>query len=60
MSSLKPVALQLGFRAGLFRLVQRAVRRREAVILTFHPFSRDGEGHPWGMPIQGFAESIDI
>lgn len=59
MSRLKRAALQLGFQAGLFRLAQRAVRRRQAVILTFHRFSGNGEGHARGMPIQRFAESME-
>ena len=56
MASLKRVALEVGFRAGLFHLVQRALRRREAVVLTFHRFSGNGEGHARGMPIQRFTE----
>jgi peptidoglycan/xylan/chitin deacetylase (PgdA/CDA1 family) len=58
MTSLKRVALQLGFRAGLFDLARRAVRRREAVIVAFHRFWGNGEGHPRGMPIQRFTEYI--
>lgn len=59
MSALKLAALQLGFRVGLFRLVRHAVRRRQAVILTFHRFAGNGDGHPRGMPIRRFAESIE-
>jgi peptidoglycan/xylan/chitin deacetylase (PgdA/CDA1 family) len=59
MVSLKRVALQLGFKAGLFRVAQYAVRRREAVILTFHRFSGNGEGHPQGTPIERFAASME-
>lgn len=59
MARLKHAALQLGFRVGLFRLLQHAVRRRQAVILTFHRFSGDGDGHPRGMPIRRFAESME-
>lgn len=59
MSRLKRAALQLGFQAGLFRLAQRAVRRHQAVILTFHRFSGNGEGHARGIPIQRFAEDME-
>lgn len=59
MSPLKLAALQLGFQAGLFHLTQRAVRRRQAVILTFHRFSGHGEGHAGGMPIQRFTEYME-
>jgi len=56
---LKRAALQLGFQAGLFRLAERAVRRRKAVILTFHRFSGNGEGHARGMPIPTFTEYLE-
>jgi len=59
MSAFKLAALRLGFRVGLFRLLQHAVRRRQAVILAFHRFSGSGEGHPHGMPIQTFAEAME-
>jgi peptidoglycan/xylan/chitin deacetylase (PgdA/CDA1 family) len=59
MSSLKQVTLEFALRAGLFRLARRAVRRRQAVILTFHRFSGNGEGLPGGMPIQRFAEDME-
>lgn len=59
MASLKLVALELGFRVGLFRLARRAVRRRQAVILTFHRFSGNDQGHAEGMPIQRFAEYLE-
>lgn len=59
MSRLKRAAVQLGFQVGLFRLVQRAVRRRQAAILLFHRFAGDGDGHPRGMPIRRFAESME-
>lgn len=55
MNALKHVALQAAFAAGLFGLVRLAVRRREAVILLFHRFSGDGEGHPDGLPIATFS-----
>lgn len=56
MTTLKRVVIQLGFDAGLFRLVRFAVRRRQAVILMFHRFSGEGQGHPKGLPIDRFAE----
>ena len=55
MLTAKHVALQVGFRAGLLRLVRRA-RRHEAIILTFHRFSGDGQDSPRGLPIQRFEE----
>lgn len=58
MASLKHVALQIGFHAGFFRLLQFA-RRRQAAILTFHRFWSDGEGDPRGVPIQRFAECME-
>jgi peptidoglycan/xylan/chitin deacetylase (PgdA/CDA1 family) len=59
MSSLKQVAVQLGLRTGVFRLAQSAVRRREAVILTYHRFAGDGEGVPGALPIQRLAEDME-
>jgi len=56
MNRVRLAAMQLGFRAGLFRLVQCRVRRHQAVVLTFHRFSGDGQGHPDGLPISRFAE----
>jgi peptidoglycan/xylan/chitin deacetylase (PgdA/CDA1 family) len=55
MLTAKQVALQVGFRAGLLRLVRRA-RRHDAIILTFHRFSGDGQGSPRGLPIHRFVE----
>ena len=59
MSAWKLAVRRLGFQVGLFRLVQHAVRRRQAVILAFHRFAGDGDGHPQGMPIQVFAEAME-
>jgi peptidoglycan/xylan/chitin deacetylase (PgdA/CDA1 family) len=56
--SWKLAALWVGFRVGLFRLVQHAVRRRQGVILAFHRFSGDGDGHGDGMPITTFASAM--
>jgi len=58
MSNLKVAALQLGFYAGLFRLVQLTARY-QARILTFHRFSGNGEGHTRGLPVQKFAEYME-
>ena len=58
MSPLKLAALQLGFHAGLFGLARFALRRRQAVILTFHRFSGNGEGHRGGLPINKFAQDM--
>lgn len=55
--ALKHAVLRAGFRAGFFQLVQFA-RRRQAVILTFHRFSGDGEGDPRGVPVTRFAECM--
>jgi len=54
----KQAALQLGFRAGLLRLMQLA-RRREAVILTFHRFAGEGTGDPSGLPVAKFAAYME-
>lgn len=59
MSPVKRAALQLGFHVGLFRLVQHLVRRRQAIILTFHRFSESGAGPSRGMSIRRFAESME-
>lgn len=58
MKPLINYALQLGFHAGFFRL-PRLVRRGRAMILTFHRFSGNGEGHVGGLPIQRFIECIE-
>jgi len=55
MLTAKHVALQVGFRAGLLRLV-RLARRHEAMILTFHRFSEDGQDSSRALPIQRFEE----
>jgi peptidoglycan/xylan/chitin deacetylase (PgdA/CDA1 family) len=55
---LKRTALELGFRAGLFRLAQLALGRHQAVILTFHRFAGKGQGHPRGLPIQRFEQYV--
>ena len=54
----KQAALQVGFRAGLLRLMQLA-RRREAVILTFHRFAGEGTGDPSGLPVAKFAAYME-
>lgn len=56
MITLKRAAVQLGYDAGLFELIRFAVRRRQAVILMFHRFWGNGEGHPNGLPIGRFAD----
>ncbi len=55
---LKQVALQTAFHAGVFRLVQFC-RRSQAVVLTFHRFSGDGEGDPRGVPIATLAKCLE-
>ena len=55
MLTAKQVALQVGFRAGLLRLV-RLARRHEAMILTFHRFSEDRQDSSRALPIQRFEE----
>jgi peptidoglycan/xylan/chitin deacetylase (PgdA/CDA1 family) len=55
---LKVTALNLGFHGGLFRLAQLALRRRQAVILTFHRFVGNGHGHPCGLPIGRFEQFL--
>jgi peptidoglycan/xylan/chitin deacetylase (PgdA/CDA1 family) len=59
MATWKLAALRLCFQGGLFCLAQHAVRRRQAVILVFHRFSGNGDGHPNGMPIQAFADAME-
>jgi len=56
---LKEFALEVGFRAGLFRMTQLALGRRQAVILTFHRFAGDGQGHPRGLPIRRFERYLE-
>ncbi|HEV8441369.1 MAG TPA: polysaccharide deacetylase family protein [Methylomirabilota bacterium] len=56
---LKLATLELGFRAGMFRMAQLALRRRQAVILTFHRFAGEGHGHPRGLPIHRFEQYLD-
>ena len=58
MMMLKRAALEIGFRTGLFRLTQLAVRHRP-MILMFHRFAGDGHGHPLGLPIDRFARFLD-
>jgi peptidoglycan/xylan/chitin deacetylase (PgdA/CDA1 family) len=58
MSRLKHAVLQLGFRAGLFRLAQLA-RRRQALILTFHRFAENGQSKVGTLPIRKFAEYME-
>jgi peptidoglycan/xylan/chitin deacetylase (PgdA/CDA1 family) len=59
MATWKLAALRLCFQGGLFCLAQHAIRRRQAVILAFHRFAGDGEGHPNGMPIQAFGKAME-
>src|SRR5207245_1364290 len=58
VSRLKNAALQLGFRASLFRIAQLA-RRQRALILTFHRFSEDSQSDVEGLPIRRFAEYME-
>lgn len=59
MTALKRAALQLGFDAGIFEVIRFAAPRRKVVILMFHRFFGDGEGHSDGLPIHRFAESME-
>ena len=56
MTALKRAALELGLRAGIFRLAQFALWRRQAAILTFHRFAGPGEGSRRGLPIERLDE----
>src|SRR2546425_5618136 len=58
MSTLKLAAVQLGLHGGLFRLAQFAARRQQAIILMFHRFLGNGEGHVRGLPIERFEQYI--
>ena len=56
MKALKRAALELGLRAGMFRLAQRANWRRQAAILTFHRFAGGEGGSRRGLPIERLDE----
>src|SRR2546428_8083987 len=58
MSMLKLTGLRLGLHGGLFGLAQFAARRQQAIILMFHRFWRNGEGHVRGLSIERFEEYI--
>ncbi len=58
MTALKRAALELGLRAGVFRLAQLALWRRQAAILTFHRFAGHGEGSRRGVAVELFDECM--
>jgi peptidoglycan/xylan/chitin deacetylase (PgdA/CDA1 family) len=52
MSGPRRALLQVGLRAGVFGLARRALRRRHAVILTFHRFRGNGDGDRRGLDVE--------
>lgn len=53
---MKLAAIELGFRAGAFRLAQLALRRDRALILTFHRFSSSAEPLTGRLPVERLDE----
>src|SRR5262249_35788825 len=49
-------ALELGLRAGVFRVAQLALWRRQAAILTFHRFAGGDNGTWRGLPVERLDE----